>query len=161
MKKQTQNGFTIIELLTVISIIGLLSSIVMTGSVSARKKTRDIVRIANLRQLANAVNLYYQDHGYFPLGSVDVPGVGFDITDTPGSVFLPELVSEGYLAKEIHDPSNYIGFWYLRRNSDVTNNFYLDYYCGNGAPALTFFWLERGVSSDFIVTNFNANAECF
>jgi len=53
-------GFTLIELLVVISIIGLLSSIVLTSVNSARAKARDARRLADLRQIQNALALYYR-----------------------------------------------------------------------------------------------------
>ncbi len=53
-----RKGFTLIELLVVISIIGLLSSIVLASVNSARAKARDAKRLADLRQIALAVNFY-------------------------------------------------------------------------------------------------------
>jgi prepilin-type N-terminal cleavage/methylation domain-containing protein len=54
-------GFTLIELLVVIAIIGLLSSIVLASLNSARVKSRDARRLEDLKQMANAVQLYDVD----------------------------------------------------------------------------------------------------
>ncbi len=59
-------GFTLIELLVVIAIIGLLSSIVLAGLGTARMKSRDAKRIAEFKQIQNALELYYQDYGTYP-----------------------------------------------------------------------------------------------
>ncbi len=52
-------GFTLIELLVVIAIIGILSSVVLASLNSARAKSRDARRIADLKQIATALELYY------------------------------------------------------------------------------------------------------
>jgi len=57
-----QKGFTLIELLVVISIIGLLASVVLISLTTARLKARDAKRIADFRQLQNALELYYNDN---------------------------------------------------------------------------------------------------
>jgi general secretion pathway protein G len=66
-----KKGFTLIELLVVISIIGLLSSIVLTSLNTARSKSRDTKRIEDLSQLRNALELYRQDHGIYPIVTED------------------------------------------------------------------------------------------
>ena len=59
-------GFTLIELLVVIAIIGILSSITLATIQSARVKGRDTERINELREIRNALELYYTDKGYYP-----------------------------------------------------------------------------------------------
>ena len=58
-QRSKSRGFTLIELLVVIAIIGLLSSIVLASLNGARKKGRDARRIADLKQLQVAMELYY------------------------------------------------------------------------------------------------------
>lgn len=57
--KQNQKGFTLIELLVVIAIIGLLASVVLLALNSARQKSRDAKRLADVRQIATALELYF------------------------------------------------------------------------------------------------------
>lgn len=66
MSRKLRGGFTLIELLVVISIIGLLSSVVLTAVNSVRVKARDNQRIQNLRQIALALQLYYDKEGHYP-----------------------------------------------------------------------------------------------
>ena len=61
--KSDKRGFTLIELLVVIAIIGLLASIVLASLNSARKKSRDARREADLKQIQNAMELYANDNG--------------------------------------------------------------------------------------------------
>lgn len=60
-RKQTSAGFTLIELLVVIAIIGLLSSVILGSLATARKKGRDARRIADLKQLQVALELFYSE----------------------------------------------------------------------------------------------------
>lgn len=69
MNKQKNRGFTLIELLVVIAIIGILSSIVFVSLNSARSKARDAKRIADVKQLMTALELYYGQNGYYPISS--------------------------------------------------------------------------------------------
>ncbi|HXF43997.1 MAG TPA: prepilin-type N-terminal cleavage/methylation domain-containing protein [Candidatus Paceibacterota bacterium] len=55
-------GFTLIEMLVVIAIVGLLSSTILVGLGSARSKARDARRIADLRQIQTGLENYYVEH---------------------------------------------------------------------------------------------------
>ena len=60
------NGFTLIELLVVISIISLLASVMLVALNNTRIKARDVKRLADLKQIYNALELYYSDNGHYP-----------------------------------------------------------------------------------------------
>ena len=65
MKK---DGFTLIELLVVIAIIGILASVVLASLNSARQKSRDARRLADVKQLQIALELYFDGNtGNYPL----------------------------------------------------------------------------------------------
>ncbi|MDD5318576.1 MAG: prepilin-type N-terminal cleavage/methylation domain-containing protein [Candidatus Pacebacteria bacterium] len=61
-----KSGFTLIELLVVIAIIALLSAVVLVALTSARQRGRDAQRISDIRQLRNALQLYYTTNKTFP-----------------------------------------------------------------------------------------------
>lgn len=65
-KIQKNLGFTLIELLVVISIIGFLASLAMVSINSARVKARDSRRKADLTQIRKALDLYFDQYGYYP-----------------------------------------------------------------------------------------------
>lgn len=67
IRNKNQNGFTLIELLVVIAIIGLLASVVLLALNSARAKARDAKRAADIRQMATALEVYYNDNGAYPI----------------------------------------------------------------------------------------------
>ena len=59
-------GFTLIELLVVIAIIGVLASIVLASLNSARRKSRDARRIADVKQIQLALELYFDAKREYP-----------------------------------------------------------------------------------------------
>lgn len=60
-------GFTLIELLVVIAIIGLLSSVTLASLESAREKGRDAKRASDVRHIQQALSLFYDDNGHYPI----------------------------------------------------------------------------------------------
>jgi len=66
-----RSGFTLVEILVVVSIIGMLSSIVLVGLGSFRARGRDARRVADLRETQNALELYYGKFGGYPLTTWD------------------------------------------------------------------------------------------
>lgn len=65
MRKINQKGFTLIELLVVVAIIGLLSSVVLISLNTARSKARDAKRLADIRQVSAALEIYFNDTGHY------------------------------------------------------------------------------------------------
>lgn len=80
MRNKNKSGFTLIELLVVIAIIGLLASIVLLALNGARQKSRDATRLADVRQLASAFELFFNDAGAYPTGAAGY--IGTAKTDT-------------------------------------------------------------------------------
>ena len=60
-------GFTLIELLVVIAIIGILTSIVTVALGSAKQKSRDGRRTADVKLIQLALGLYYSDNSTYPV----------------------------------------------------------------------------------------------
>lgn len=60
--KQRQKGFTLIEVLVVISIISLLMAILVPALGKARHQARTIVGMGNMRQIVGSVNLFALDN---------------------------------------------------------------------------------------------------
>jgi len=86
---KNKKGFTLVELLVVISIIGILSSFAVVSLNSARQKARDALRRGDMAQVRTALNLYYDDNNYqYPsCGTLDtgVPDYGADVGSGPGT----------------------------------------------------------------------------
>jgi len=91
-RRKGQTGFTLIELLVVIAIIGILATIVLVSLNTARSKARDVRRISDLRQVALALEMSYDDNDTYP--------------GTSGScIAIPAaLATDGYIGAVPEDP---------------------------------------------------------
>ncbi len=103
MKKSTSRGFTLIELLVVIAIIGILSSIVLASLNTARQKGRDTRRLADVKQIQLALELYYDANGGYP-----------------NAISTSTLVTPGYISSVPTHPSNHAAYSYAGLGSGVT-----------------------------------------
>lgn len=68
-KRSKRGGFTLVELLVVISIISLLASTVFASLNSARAKARDAQRVQALNEMRKAIELYFDNNGNYPPAS--------------------------------------------------------------------------------------------
>jgi general secretion pathway protein G len=64
--KKFTPGFTIVELLIVIVVIGILAAITIVAYNGVQVKARDSVRIAKVKSISKAIDLYYVDNGRYP-----------------------------------------------------------------------------------------------
>ena len=117
-----QNGFSLIELLVVISIIGTLANTVTAATSQARRSALDADFKNDVRVVAQALELYANDNGHYRIpeggaiggstcdGSVDGSGIGFlDIKNCvagPGQNYDPEITILDYLKREGYLPDN-------------------------------------------------------
>jgi type II secretion system protein G len=69
IKNKSLLGFTLVELLVVMAIIGILATVVVGGFRSSQTKGRDTQRKGDLKEIANALELFYQDYGRYPTAS--------------------------------------------------------------------------------------------
>lgn len=72
--KKIHSGFTIIELLVVVAIISLLTSIALIGYSNARRKARDAKRLGDMTQMLNALALFEAANKGYP-GDADANGI--------------------------------------------------------------------------------------
>jgi general secretion pathway protein G len=75
MKK---NAFTLLELLVVISILGILVAVILPNLVGVRARARDSALKNDIRQLKTALRMYYNDNQKYPPsdGSGNIIGCG-------------------------------------------------------------------------------------
>lgn len=66
VKNKQQLGFTIVELLIVIVVIGILAAITIVAYNGVQVKARDSARISKVNSIAKAISLYHADNGRYP-----------------------------------------------------------------------------------------------
>jgi prepilin-type N-terminal cleavage/methylation domain-containing protein len=64
--RRSRRGFTLIELLVVIAIIGILAAMLFPVFARARESARKIQCLANIKNIAMAVQMYLTDYDAFP-----------------------------------------------------------------------------------------------
>jgi type II secretion system protein G len=103
----TFRGFTLIELMIVIVILGVLVTMISGAFVTSQKKSRDLRRKSDLNQVSRAMQMYNNDFGSYPLsdtgrimGCTDgttlcTPGNVWSTTTTTYMVQLPQESNSG------------------------------------------------------------------
>lgn len=64
--RTTRFGFTLIEILIVVSIISIFASIGVASLADARAQARDLQRVVQFREIVNALDEYYFRYGCYP-----------------------------------------------------------------------------------------------
>jgi len=131
MIKTNKKGFTLVELLVVISIIGILSSLATVSLNSARVKARDAKRKADIAQVRLALYLYFDDNLRYPDSGSLTP----ELANWQG-VVEPAINGTGggelYMLRAPLDPLNRDPYVY-KYGSDGTE-FIIQYYLEEEGP---------------------------
>jgi prepilin-type N-terminal cleavage/methylation domain-containing protein len=64
--KRKQSGFTIVELLIVIVVIGILAAIVLTNFANMQRKARNLERETDVKAVAAQLEAYYNNNNKYP-----------------------------------------------------------------------------------------------
>lgn len=72
-------GFTLVELMVVVTIIAILSAIAVSSYTNVLKQGRDSKRLSDLKLIQSALEEYYADQVYYPMIEVDCTSGFFTI----------------------------------------------------------------------------------
>jgi general secretion pathway protein G len=100
--RKAKRGFTLVEIVVVITLIGLLSTFVILGFRVAQKKARDAQRIVDMQQLHLALESFYKVNGRYPAAT---EGACAHNTSFLTGGCMTALVTGGYIGKLPTDPS--------------------------------------------------------
>lgn len=124
---RSNQGFTFIELIVVVAVIGLLASAAISNITTSREVARDAVRLQDMKALEQAFYAFYLDNQRFPTDADDgvstsgqIIGVGNEI-DIALAPYLPDIPIDprhdagtgeaptaGALYYYSYDPTHYI-----------------------------------------------------
>lgn len=134
--KNKNRGFTLVELLVVVAIIGILATIILASLDSARMRARDIKRKSDLQALSKAFMLYVNDAGGIPVSvswcggparPTQVHGGCVNNTDSPADWYIGDyLKSHGYISASPLDPSyspNTCRYFYYTNSANTSAQF--------------------------------------
>jgi len=94
MTVRNDKGFTLIELIIVIIILGVLTALISGNFISSLKKGRDARRKSDLESIQKALEMYYEDKKAYP------PTLSF------GSILNDVALGKTYMFKVPNDPLN-------------------------------------------------------
>ncbi len=110
-----RNAFTLVELLIVISIISVLSTVGVVTFQGVQSKARDSTRKSDLQKLATALEIYFQQNSKY-IVNTDKTDIASCQTDPTSSTFYTSIANN-ISGGTISDPSSKLAYCYISSNS--------------------------------------------
>lgn len=103
-----QKGFTLIELLIVVAIIGLLATLAIVSLTSAQQRARDTKRVADVKAIQTALELYWNGAGNanYPAVGANWDALGNDLAAYMSSMPVDPDHDDGVAYVYIVEPTN-------------------------------------------------------
>lgn len=151
-KHWREQGFTLVEILVVMVIIGILASLIAGNFVGTRLKARDSKRKNDINQVKSSLEAFYNDHHAYPPADANGNITYNNVVVTWGTDPLVDANGTVYMATLPDDPVSTMKYVYVTDDSEQkyqifahlenTNNSDeirtdLTQDCSSGAPTAT------------------------
>jgi len=110
------SGFTLVELLVVLTIISLLITVVSISFSESKKRSRDARRVTDIKSLSQALNLYQNNHQFYPCSALGCAGGEVIITGSDN--MTGSLKADNIIGANIVDPVNDTNYRYWYNSVD-------------------------------------------
>jgi len=95
-----RKGFTLIELVMVMVIVGLLAAIIVPKVATQKDHAKEKMTRANLKNLRTAINIYHAQEGVWPdVGTFGLSQLTGDQPSPSGATYISKIPIDGYLLK--------------------------------------------------------------
>lgn len=96
-KERNMQGFTLMEMLVTIALIGILASLTIPSLTGARERARDSERVTEVGQIVLGIELFYNTCRSYPvtLATTDTAGGACPGTITLGT-FIPDIPKDPF-----------------------------------------------------------------
>ncbi|MBW2000518.1 MAG: prepilin-type N-terminal cleavage/methylation domain-containing protein [Deltaproteobacteria bacterium] len=102
-KKMSEEGFTLIELMIVIAIIGILAAIAIPQFSAYRRRSYNSAAVADLRNAATAQEAYYVDEKTYTGTITNITGSTYGLYTTDNvTVGIVNADTSGYTMTSMH-----------------------------------------------------------
>jgi len=95
-KKGMRNGFSLIELMVVIIILGLLASLIMPNIIGKGEQAKQKLTCVQMQQIAQSIELFKQDNGGYPTTEEGLAA----LVENPDAEKYTNFMPGGYLSQK-------------------------------------------------------------
>lgn len=146
-----QKGFTIVELLIVIVIIGILAVLVIVAYNGITARANDTSLQADLRTIGNKFELYYTDYNRYPVNTTELALVG--VKASKSSYWIANTINFLYCGTVVNGST-----YALIAKSTSGNTYYINNQTKSWTQyTATVFPPTGGVTATTVCTNIGAN----
>jgi type IV pilus assembly protein PilA len=123
-RRRSEQGFTLVELLVVILIIGILAAIAIPSFLNQKSKANDAQAKRLLGTAQTAMDTYAVDHSGFYTGAdtAALEAIEPTLRDTSGAVFAGVVGTPTRSSYEVEAVSSDGNFFFITRASDGTTS---------------------------------------